>query len=1741
MYRIFGHKIFKLIYGMMALFIVSSCVPKATEKNAVCGTNEAFNSVTRTCYSVAEVRYKPVATYSGATLSQETGSLITLTYTDQNADTASACSVSSVSPNLEMFSPVIADGTLETKASDLQLAMYDLKLAFDQYVVSYPSTASLTAQTNINSRYSALNTNKTKILSSYYIATIETEGVSIQSNSTNLLNEVNAFTSNNTLNYYYGLAQTRLTEFNTYYSSLANKCLCTGGVCKSYVLPKKDFSGSAGFSYTVTDIDGVSDAKSATFTVTAYSKAANHYKPTVESVYTSGTESYTSTPGTYIFTLGTARDYFSTSSFTYSHGKTVQSGAIPGYSSSSITYVNSDNNLGKITACLGLGGSSTTDTSCVYIPNSGNASDALTPAAATVTLADVVLTAKANGTAGNNISVQYVDIASDLTSIDPYAQEMSKFGYVTTNELFIRVISNRIYVIFNSGYTKTSDIVTAINNDALARSLVTATGGSATDAAISSASTAQSLAGGVDGYDTFTYYAANAYATSVAVAKVAIHITAVTDYPEINTVATRSVTHFENTVSRANDTATINIDLSATYTATDGAISCTVTDTTIGPYLSASAPSCACAANICTATVYPNANVSGSSPFTFDYTICSASGCTSATSYSVYLTPVNNQPTIAGLVATDSMNENSTATPTTYSKTLTLDPGGAGFETSQTIALTATSSNTTIVPNANIVFTGTGTTRTMTITPALNQSAATPVTITVVATDDGGTTGCTVTFSGDTCNKKTYTFDLTINPTNDPPYFISSISSTESNEGGYVIVGPFKVDEDQADSADENADSLKVTVSSDNQAVLMDSGIRIFYDLNDNGIEDSTPVAEYRASGAALETVASDDSNDHSFYLKLTPVGGTSGSANVTISVVDGTLVAIPAQTSTKTFSFVVNPVAAQHGGWANISATGLKTDKYGAPANVNDVVCNYNKLTDTNKCTIRKWNTSTNSWDSTTNANCTEDAAPFLSSSFEAVPTAENVLYWDKSNKKCYYSYTSGSTFAWKQLTTSCPITRTAAICSGENCLNNGVLAAAPTAVEQYYYNLTAGTCHKSVQSGSTFSWDNANPYYPAKINLSWKNFTLSGSGTDLMASITGYNVYRREAGTDYDFKAGFLKTNSGDQKSVTSASTLTFTDSTAQAGKTYYYTVRPIDSIHKFATYTPEIYSEVRLVAPPRNMAFVHRWMINQEMCNKMHMTTATTEKVDPSRNFRCPYYGPGNNSGYYDYGSDLIVDLAEVGCPYTLNNSGGHCTNGSNGCIGIGVPDVDVTLSSVQDKDIYYDRNAGKCYIYNGGGTTWVEMDSATSPLFTAAITASLDPYNTALNPPITNVMQASATNLCTYRPAPTIYKNPTTAMAALPAMSLPEKKDYMAYSAAPITMNGSTLSDSQIADIEQGDSLNVQSRCNGSQASGLASYYSDSTLPTSSYIFSLPGTASSNIRSLYTGSVPWGYNYGTENCISRYGVQDVYGNVAEWTKDKMTCNTSTYVCAANSGTSLYYDFYDGTTGNAYDSIYSFDLIVGPYNDSNGSGVGGDTFSALTDSFLTEWDLADENFDATKYNFALGMPLYTNMLDVVGCNYTKYSAGTCRNGNLGCVGSGDPSGVALSGVTNGDIYLDLSSKKCYTRAGGVWGETAFSTPTAAGTNYVLDIGSSSGITYAELHGDGMIVNGQDVYDADLSHQGGLVVGGSYLSGARSGRYTTELLTIKNKSPDVGFRCIMPIDKTKYDTTDPFHTYSY
>jgi hypothetical protein len=81
--------------------------------------------------------------------------------------------------------------------------------------------------------------------------------------------------------------------------------------------------------------------------------------------------------------------------------------------------------------------------------------------------------------------------------------------------------------------------------------------------------------------------------------------------------------------------------------------------------------------------------------------------------------------------------------------------------------VTATSSNTTLVPNniANLSFTGSNGSRTLQITPAAGQSGTTTITVTVTATN--GRTA-------------TDTFDLTVNAVNDPP--VGADNTVTTNE-----------------------------------------------------------------------------------------------------------------------------------------------------------------------------------------------------------------------------------------------------------------------------------------------------------------------------------------------------------------------------------------------------------------------------------------------------------------------------------------------------------------------------------------------------------------------------------------------------------------------------------------------------------------------------------------------------------------------------------------------------------------------------------------------------------------------------------------------------------------------------------------------------------------------------------------------------------------------------------------------
>jgi hypothetical protein len=143
-------------------------------------------------------------------------------------------------------------------------------------------------------------------------------------------------------------------------------------------------------------------------------------------------------------------------------------------------------------------------------------------------------------------------------------------------------------------------------------------------------------------------------------------------------------------------------------------------------------------------------------------------------------------------------------------------------------------------------------------------------------------------------------------------------------------------------------------------------------------------------------------------------------------------------------------------------------------------------------------------------------------------------------------------------------------------------------------------------------------------------------------------------------------------------------------------------------------------------------------------------------------------------------------------------------------------------------------------------------------------------------------------------------------------LPSRKLQVAASAW-----SSSLTSAQIVTRESGLALNTNKGCNTSNGNGLTF---SNQLPAND---TTPGTNSSNIRALKTGSSM------TSNCISRYGIQDLIGNVREWTQEEITgcasggLDYSTYAIytttdGANNGIIIQYKNPNGTFGSDGDNL-------------------------------------------------------------------------------------------------------------------------------------------------------------------------------------------------------------------------------
>jgi len=302
-------------------------------------------------------------------------------------------------------------------------------------------------------------------------------------------------------------------------------------------------------------------------------------------------------------------------------------------------------------------------------------------------------------------------------------------------------------------------------------------------------------------------------------------------------------TSFVLTVEALNTAPTVSVlsNRSLEANSTTGAINLTVADaeTAAGSLVvtgNSSNPSLVPSANIVfggadgsrTVSVTPAADQSGTATITVTV---SDGSLTSSASFVLTVAVVNTAPTISSMNdrAVDS-NVLSVAIPFTVGDAQT-SPGS--------LTVTGSSSNPTLLPNANLVFAGSGANRTMTLKSALDQIGTSTVTVTV---SDGSLSSST-------------RFVVTVNRPNTAPT-ITPLTARSTVANGNSGAIEFTIGDSETP-----VNSLNVTGSSSNQTVL--------------------PYGNVVFGGTGANRTVT-----------LTPAANQIGTTTITLTVSDGSLVA---------------------------------------------------------------------------------------------------------------------------------------------------------------------------------------------------------------------------------------------------------------------------------------------------------------------------------------------------------------------------------------------------------------------------------------------------------------------------------------------------------------------------------------------------------------------------------------------------------------------------------------------------------------------------------------------------------------------------------------------------------------------------------------------------------------------------------------------------------------------------------
>jgi hypothetical protein len=696
----------------------------------VTANTQASNSATAT-FTITAVDDKPVAdALTPPNFNKNTQSIISLTYTDVESDQATTCAVSNLSNVTETQACACAAGVCTVGVTGT--SNYFGAAGFDYTVTangltSDPKAAAFTID-NSNTPPVASNINPTGI-SEDVAKTITLSYTDVDSDQATSC----AITS-----------PTNVT--------VTTACACSAGTCTVGITSTLNYNGSGSFNYTVTANSQASNSATANFSITAVDDApvttpispasfAKNTQSLITLAYTdvesnlattctissptnvtvtqacactagvckvgvTGTSNYAGSASfTYTVTANTLTSNSSLASLTITNTAPVANNFTATsfnedlQSLITLSYTDADSDLATTCSVSGLTGLTATQ-ACAC--TSGTCKVGVTGTLNTNGAGTFTYTVTAAGQVSNTATVSYTILAVDDAPT----------GVPLTPPAFNEDTASTISLTYSDveGDQATACAVSGLSN-------VTAGSCTCTLGACSVTVTGTANYNGVASFN----YTVTANGKTSTSQPANLTITGVSDAP---TTANITPAAFNEDIQSV---------ITLTYTAVGGdqATSCAVTS----PVNVSVTQACACSAGTCTVGVTGTTDYNGAA--SFQWTV--SAGTAQSTSRNAALT-INPMDDAASLSAISTQS----TTPNTVTGAIAFTFNDADGAVCTSARLSMSSSDTTLIPNANVVWAGTAPSCTATITPATNKTGSSTITFTAT---DGGLSSKTVSFT----------------------------------------------------------------------------------------------------------------------------------------------------------------------------------------------------------------------------------------------------------------------------------------------------------------------------------------------------------------------------------------------------------------------------------------------------------------------------------------------------------------------------------------------------------------------------------------------------------------------------------------------------------------------------------------------------------------------------------------------------------------------------------------------------------------------------------------------------------------------------------------------------------------------------------------------------------------------------------------------------------------------------------